>query len=60
MSETLTDADRDTIHRIAAERYATQLLWALQDAVAGASHWRPRAQDLLRKVDLGDLPEPRR
>jgi hypothetical protein len=34
-----------------------ELLEALKAAVAGAAHWRPEAQDLLRKIANGDLPE---
>jgi hypothetical protein len=60
VAPTLSDADRETIHRIASERYAVELRWALQDAVNGASHWRPNAQALLRLIDAGELPQPPR
>jgi hypothetical protein len=57
---TLTDEEIETVHRVCAERYAVELLWCLRDAIAGASHWRPNAQALLRAIDAGDLPEPPR
>jgi hypothetical protein len=60
VAPTLTDADRETIHRIASERYAVELRWALQDAVNGASHWRIEARALLARIDEGELPEPPR
>jgi hypothetical protein len=57
---TLTDEDHELIHRIASERYAVELRWALQDAVNGASHWRIEGRALLARIDAGDLPEPPR
>jgi hypothetical protein len=60
VAPTLSDEDLETIHRVASERYAVELRWALQDAVNGASHWRPNGAALLRLIDEGDLPEPPR
>jgi hypothetical protein len=58
----MTDTDEaiETIHRVCAERYAVELLWALRDALAGASHWRPTAQALIDTIDSGIVPEPPR
>jgi hypothetical protein len=56
----ISDADLELMHRVCAERYAVELLWALRDAVAGASHWRPNAQALIDTIDAGALPEPPR
>jgi hypothetical protein len=56
----ITDEDRETIHRVASERYAVELRWALQDAVNGASHWRTEARALLALIDAGIVPEPPR
>jgi hypothetical protein len=56
----ISDADLETMHRVASERYAVELRWALQDAVAGKSHWRTEARALLARIDAGDLPEPPR
>jgi hypothetical protein len=60
VAPTLTDEDRELMHRIASERYAVEVVWALRDAVAGASHWRIEARALLARIDAGDLPEPPR
>jgi hypothetical protein len=54
------DGELETMHRVCAERYAVELRWALQDAVAGASHWRTEARALLARIDAGELPEPPR
>jgi hypothetical protein len=56
----ISDADLETMHRVASERYAVELRWALQDAVNGASHWRTEARALLALIDAGTLPEPPR
>ena len=55
-----TDADLDRIQHIAAEHRAWELVEALKAALAGDSHWRHRAQDLLALIANCDLPEPRR
>jgi hypothetical protein len=60
VAPTLSDEDRETMHRITAERYAVELHWALRDAVNGASHWRTEARALLALIDAGELPEPPR
>jgi hypothetical protein len=60
VAPTLTDEDRELMHRVCAEKYAVELLWALRDAVAGASHWRPNAQALIDTIDAGIVPEPPR
>jgi hypothetical protein len=54
------DGELELMHRVAAERYAVELRWALQDAVAGASHWRIEARALLALIDAGIVPEPPR
>jgi hypothetical protein len=56
----MTDEEIETVHRVAAERYAVELRWALKDAVAGAAHWRTDARALLARIDAGTLPEPPR
>ena len=43
---------------IVAECRAGELLEALQAAVAGASHWRLHATELLRQIDNRELPHP--
>jgi hypothetical protein len=60
VAPTLSDEDRELMHRVGAERYAVELLWALRDAVAGAAHWRTEARALLQRVADGELPEPPR
>ena len=54
--------DRDphitTLRRITAEHRAEELVCALRNAVAGASHWRVEATRLLELIDAGVLPEP--
>jgi hypothetical protein len=57
---TISDADLELMHRVCAEKYAVELLWALRDAVAGASHWRTEARALLARIEDGELPEPPR
>ena len=56
-------SDRDPnisiLFRITAERRAEELVSALRNAVAGASHWRVEATRLLELIDAGILPEPR-
>jgi hypothetical protein len=47
----------DQLYEVIAEQYAVELLEALKAAVAGVAHWRMDAQDLLRKIANGDLPE---
>lgn len=42
---------------LAAEVHAWDLLQALKDAVAGAAHWRPTAQRLLREIANHGLSE---
>jgi hypothetical protein len=48
----------ERLRAMVAEQYAEELLEALADAVAGLSHWRARAQNLLRKIAAAELPEP--
>jgi hypothetical protein len=60
IAPTLSDEELETIHRVCAERYAVELLWALRDAVNGAAHWRPNGQALLDTIAAGTLPEPPR
>ena len=57
----LSDRELDitTLRRITAERRAEELVRALRNAVAGASHWRFEAMQLLNLIDAGVLPEPR-
>jgi len=43
--------------RIVAELRAQELVTALQAAVAGDSHWRHRANTLLRSIADLELPE---
>jgi hypothetical protein len=47
----------DQLYVVMAEQYAVELLEALKAAVAGVAHWRVDAQDLLRKIANGELPE---
>jgi hypothetical protein len=55
-----SDADtHERLQEIAAEGWAWELVEALKSAVAGAPHWRSEAQALLRRIDAGELPEPR-
>jgi hypothetical protein len=44
----IAEAEREP--KIVAEHYAWELFEALKAAVAGAPHWRPEAQALLRKM----------
>ena len=50
--------DITTLRRITAERRAEELVRALRNAVAGASHWRLEATRLLELIDNGVLPAP--
>jgi L-ascorbate metabolism protein UlaG (beta-lactamase superfamily) len=47
----------DQLYVVMAEQYAVELLEALKAAVAGAAHWRPEAQSLLRLIAECRLPE---
>ena len=53
------ELDITTLRRITAESRAEELVRALRNAVAGASHWRFEATRLLNLIDAGVLPEPR-
>lgn len=55
-----SDLVRERMQHIAAECRAWELVEALQSAIAGDHHWRREAQELLRKIDDADVPEPRR
>ena len=52
------DPDITALRRITAERRAEEVVRALRNAVAGASHWRLEATRLLELIDAGVLPEP--
>jgi hypothetical protein len=44
--------------RIVTEMHAQALARALQNAVAGAPHWRLEAQAVLDRIEWGVPPEP--
>ena len=44
--------------RIVTELHAPALARALQNAVAGAPHWRLEAQAVLDRIEWGVPPEP--
>jgi hypothetical protein len=52
----IDDREMLQIARIVTEMRAEELRHALRDAVAGASHWRIHARQLLREIDNGVLP----
>ncbi len=52
----IEDRELLQIARIVTEMRAEELRAALRDAVAGASHWRLAARQLLREIDNGVLP----
>ena len=54
------DLVRERMAHVAAECRAWELVEMLQSAIAGDPHWRHEAQELLRLIDDGDVPEPRR
>jgi hypothetical protein len=49
-------ADLARQQTMVAEMRALELLEALRNAVAGASHWRMEAQALLDRIEAGVLP----
>lgn len=57
-TELVRDITSNRLQEIVAEQYAWELLEALKSAVAGASHWRVEAQQLLRRIANNELPEP--
>jgi len=55
----LRNVSHERLQEIAAECWSWELVIALMSALAGAPHWRSEAQELLRKISQGTLPEPR-
>lgn len=48
---------QEKLSLIVAEMRATELVAIVRDALDGAAQWRPRARELLAKIDAGELRE---
>jgi hypothetical protein len=48
----------ERLRRMAAEMRATELVFTLACAVAGAPNWRQEAKQLLGEIAEGIVPEP--
>ena len=59
-AELVRDIPSDRLREVVAEAWSWELLEALKAAVAGAAHWRPEAQTLLRRIANLEMPEPPR